>query len=397
MSTMLSTDARRKGTENSSGSTVRHDAKVFFIFIMIIHLYYHFTLQVPAKTEGLSKLPYPAPDATGPALASMQPCKIEYKLPSYVVVETQPEVSFWDDSIDRWSQENISDLVWDSATRKISFYSLRTASYSLTQPRILEFPYQYWIFRPKSSDEVELHLKTTRFEILFSISNEGVYLIGPMLPELAGLIYDDGNDITEDNVGQSSPRSPSARGVKASPAGRVRRVYQDPVKLLLDLKHSGINIMPEDRDDLTKYPQAKSDCHLKDSIVEKKAYADFADVSLKNDVIWSIHNKTKGTADRAVVRVRPNPLCEVISPFDPENDGDYKTCVFSKDKVCFAKGTDLKPNFDECGPTHTTLVLCFGDEGGAVVVDSYMSDMSTAKLVENVRRMASALRLLSFG
>merc|ERR1712196_470788 len=144
-------------------------------------------------------------------------------------------------------------------------------------------------------------------------------------------------------------------------------------------------------DDLQKYPSAGSTCHLKDPAVEKKAYADMADVCLQNDVVWSIHNKMKGQAARCIVRVRPNPLYDVHSPFDPENDGDYKTAVVMADKVAFAEGTDLKPDF-ALQKTHTTLVLCFEEEGAA---DSYASSTTTAKLVENVRRISSAMRLLS--
>ncbi|CAD7961893.1 unnamed protein product [Amoebophrya sp. A120] len=344
----------------------------------------------PEGTLRLKRLLYPNTEGGAQVnLATLQPCKIEYKVPDNSVIEAVPEVSIWVENEPAegaeqaggsssststggaWSTEHISEVQFDENTRKISFYSLRLGFFSITQPKNLEFPYSYWIIRPKfPGGEVELQLKTTRFEALFKINNEGVTMLGPALPELMSTILFDGDapPLPEDSEEEMQERK--------------RKVYHDPVKLLLELRECGINLLPEDSDDVGKT------C-IKDVAVANKAYADLATISLHNDIVFSNHNR-KLEKDQACFRIRANTQYDAHSPFDVDNDGDYKTVlVMGTEKITLVPGTDLKPNFTPI-QTHATLVMCMEN------MELYRSSLESVKIIERLRRLCTALRLLSF-
>ncbi|CAD7960863.1 unnamed protein product [Amoebophrya sp. A25] len=87
---------------------------------------------------------------------------------------------------------------------------------------------------------------------------------------------------------------------------------------------------------------------------------------------------------------RENRAFDAHSPFDVDNDGDYKTALTNgTDKVCFVHGTDLKPNFEPV-QTHATLIMCLDKP------EAYASSLESVKITERVRRLCIALRLLSF-
>ncbi|CAD7960864.1 unnamed protein product [Amoebophrya sp. A25] len=181
----------------------------------------------PEGTLRLKRLQYPNAEG-GLNLANLQPVKVEYKVPERSVIEVDsPVVSIWDAGEHNWSQEHISDINFDEDTRKISFYTLRLGIFSITQPKTLDFPYSYWLCRPKALGDVELQLKTTRFEVLFRINNEGICMLGPALPELMGAILFDGDapPLPEDSEEEMQERK--------------RKIYHDPIQLLLDLRQCG--------------------------------------------------------------------------------------------------------------------------------------------------------------
>jgi len=349
----------------------------------------------PEGTLRLKRLGYPNTEAGNVNLATLQPVKVEYKVPDNAVIEsTTPEVSIWeplpsndDDgegtTTGHWSTEHISEVSFDENTRKVSFYTLRLGYFSVTQPKSLEFPYSYWIMRPKfPGGEVELQIKTTRYEALFRINNDGVTMMGPALPELMGSILFEGD------------APPLPEDSEEEMAERVRRVYHDPVKLLLELRACGINLLPEDEDAVPKT------C-IKTRAVENKAYGDLSSICLYNDIVFSNHNRNSDEAvmgkDRCCFRIRSNERFDAHSPFDVDNDLDYKTVmILGTDKVSFTPGSDLKPNFTPI-QTHATLVMCMqGEGGGGGQAEKYQSSLDSVKIIERVRRLCTALRLLSF-
>jgi len=145
------------------------------------------TLRAFGERE-LTRLAYPAGDVSGAVLQSLQPCKIEYRVPSTVLLEDKIKVSYWDG--ENWARDHITDVNFDPLNRRISFYSLRLAPFAITQPKGLDLPLVYWILRPNSAEQVEMQVKTQRFELLIRVSEKGVSLMGPALPELEHVSFE---------------------------------------------------------------------------------------------------------------------------------------------------------------------------------------------------------------
>ena len=68
-------------------------------------------------------------------------------------------------------------------------------------------------------------------------------------------------------------------------------------------------------------------------------------ICLLNDIVFSGHNR-KVSQTNCVIRVRPNPMFGLHSPFDPENDADYKTVLVYPDKVSYTEGRRTGPSTD---------------------------------------------------
>lgn len=109
-----------------------------------------------------------------------------------------------------------------------------------------------------------------------------------------------------------------------------------------------------------------------------------------NDCVFSVHNHKLGR-DNIAARIRPNPLYDSHSPFDPDNDVDYKTVLFYPEKATFTAGFDLAPDWaPTC--THSNLIMCHDE---ARITEMH-SSLTSVKLIDNVKRMLSVMRIFSF-
>ncbi|CAE7650798.1 CFAP94 [Symbiodinium microadriaticum] len=188
--------------------------------------------QVPAPGKELMKLPYPNTEHTTASTAIAAPCKIDYKVPAHVLVSKSPVVSWWDASLERWSTEGISEITWEEDTRKISFFTARLASFSITQERHIDLPYKHWNMRPCDDLTVELTVQAARYELRFMISEDGLRLKGPQMPELLDVMFEAGS---------------GEAGGLSGPSGRRPRV-RSPATLLNELRECGLNLMPKNSD-----------------------------------------------------------------------------------------------------------------------------------------------------
>merc|ERR1719181_841279 len=125
----------------------------------------------------------------------------------------------------------------------------------------------------------------------------------------------------------------------------------------MELKECGLNFMPEDGDAafLEGYTP-------KDVETQARAYSDLSEIAAVYDIASSKHNKTLHT-ERALVRVRENPLFEEFDPLDPDCDSDYQAIMFFPDKACFVQSLEQKsPCREEMIRdhfTHSSLFLCY--------------------------------------
>eukprot|EP00405_Crypthecodinium_cohnii_P012981 CAMPEP_0206426960 /NCGR_PEP_ID=MMETSP0324_2-20121206/4731_1 /ASSEMBLY_ACC=CAM_ASM_000836 /TAXON_ID=2866 /ORGANISM="Crypthecodinium cohnii, Strain Seligo" /LENGTH=650 /DNA_ID=CAMNT_0053892099 /DNA_START=12 /DNA_END=1964 /DNA_ORIENTATION=+ len=350
--------------------------------------------QVPPPGEELVRLPYPNHEHATTAAITVQPCKIEYKVSSRVLVGKAPTISWWDPQEERWSQEGITEISWETETRKVSFWSARLAAFSITQRRYLDLPYKHWSMRPLAPLLVDLHIQAARYELHFVISEDGLRLKGPDEPELHDVMF----ATPEDSHRPDANGTVLESTINYGHSTRVTRV-RSPAALLKELRDCGLNLMPTDQD--AEYLDGYTP---KCSETEARAYSDLSEIAGFYDITSSIHNKNL-PPERAMVRVRENPLCEEFDPLDPDCDTDYQAILFFPDKSCFVKSFEEKNPCDESllpgHYTHASLYLCYDKvpKPGPTHADDLQRlevTCATARFVEAVRQTMQIMRLLSF-
>jgi hypothetical protein len=345
--------------------------------------------QIPPAGQELIKLPYPNTEHTITSTAiTVQPCKIEYKVPGHVLVAQSPTVSWWDAQAEKWSTEGITEIVWDTDARKVSFFSVRLAAFSITQERHLDFPYKFWSMRPVAPLTVELEVQAARYHLKFVITEDGLRLKGPNLPELHDVMYTE--EVEDVNDRDNSTRRPRVRS---------------PATLLKELQDCGLNLLPEDSD-------AKFLDGYTPKLVETqaRAYSDLSEIAAFYDIASSKHNKSL-PAERALVRIRENTLYEQFDPLDPDCDSDYTGILFFPDKVSFVRSLEgvspceeaLKPGHHprDGHVTHSSLYLGFDKHPAPAANHSEMLHqlevtVHNVRFVEAVRQTMQLMRLLSF-
>lgn len=344
--------------------------------------------QIPTPGQELMRLPYPNTDHTSAAASiQVQPCKIDYKVPATAVIQKNPTVSLWDPATEKWTSDGITEIVFEQETRKISFYSARLAAFSITQDRHLDLPYAHWCMRPVGPRLVELSIQASRFELSFVISEDGLRLKGPDLPELHSLIYETDRSKLKD-LGMTG----------TSLGSRTPRV-RSPATLLHELRQCGINLMPEDADAeyLDGYtPKAPE--------TEARGYSDLSEIAGIYDIASSVHNKVL-PKEKALVRVRVNTEYETFDPLDPDCDMDYQSIMFYPDKACLVKSLDRKVPCDESPlnghVTHASLYLCYERHPNpganhADLLQRIEVNCGNVRFVESARQTMQLLKLLSF-
>lgn len=351
---------------------------------------------IPAPGQELLKLPYPNTDTHTQTSVStaMQPCKVEYRVPPHCIVRKSPEISWWDASAEAWSIDGITEIAWEPEVRKVSFFSARLASFSITQERHLDLPYTWWCMRPLEPLVCQLTVQAARYQLQFVISEDGLRLKGPDLPELRDLMND----------GSGPDRLP-----------RVRT----PATLLCELRDCGLNLMPEDRD-----AEHLDGYRPKNPATEARAYSDLSEIAACWDIASSRHNKLlpdkehvldynkevpkdkfRPGNNRAIVRIRENLLHKQYDPLDPDCDVDYQAVMFFPDKSCMVQSMEQKSPCNETASvgheTHASHFMCCNkhpNPGPYHYEDlaRIRVNCSNARFCEAVRQTMALMRLLSF-
>ena len=158
---------------------------------------------------------YPTPAAGGDGMSgSAPPLRITFTVaPTVLLPEGTPRVGGWDADAGAWKVEGISEIEVNAETRAVSFVTPRLTALALLQHSHLELPYATWIWAPRGPGSGRLSLQTQRYLVSFDVSDAGVLLVAPKLPELQDLL-------------DGAPTSPA--------------------KLLLELKSRGLNLCPHD-------------------------------------------------------------------------------------------------------------------------------------------------------
>jgi cancer susceptibility candidate protein 1 len=315
------------------------------------------------------RLTYPSETAST-AAGTLQPCKLDFRVPDHVCLKaTKVTVSWWDDSNNGWSDDSITEVQWFEETRSISFFSLRLAAFAITQERHSDLPYKWWQIRSLAPQEAELAVQANRFEIRILITTAGVSLLGPVLPELKGLMYEkEGNP-------------------------PVRRILR-PGQLLRELQRSGINMMPTDED-----AQFIENLTPKAGETEARAYSDLSEIAGIFDITSSRHNRKLPT-DKAICRIRENLHYEEYDSLDVEGEADYKSVLFWPNKCALVQSLEsISPCNEDVlvgHGTHASMTLALESVASPEGKQRLGVSGANVRFIENVRKTMSMIRLLSF-
>lgn len=228
---------------------------------------------------------------------------------------------------------------------------------------------------------VELTVQAARYELRFMISEDGLRLKGPQLPELLDVMFETGS---------------GEAGGLSGPSGRRPRI-RSPATLLNELRDCGLNLMPKnsDADQLEGYTPKHPE-------TQARAYSDLSEIAAFYDIASSRHNKDL-PAERALVRIRENELREVFNPPDSDGDADYQAIMFFPKKCCQVQSLEgVSPCREAMAPghfTHASLYLCFEKDpapGPAERLQRLEVTTSTVRFVEAVRQTMQLMHLLSF-
>jgi len=336
---------------------------------------------IPPAGQEITWLPYPNTDHATTTSGALQPCKIEYKVPAQVLVRKNPTVSWWDVNSQTWSTDNIGEVHWEPDTRKISFFSQRLAAFAITQERHLDLPYKDWGLRPIATSEAMLTLHAARYEVKFLITEAGLTLKGPDLPEFQSLMW-----------------TPSLEGASIEEPNQREPLVLSPATMLWRMRQCGMNLMPEDYDAeyLTNYTP-------KNPETEARAYSDLSEIAGSFDIASSKHNRSLEPS-QAMVRIRENAHFEEYDPLDPDSETDYKAVMFFPNKSCFVDSLEsvhsstMTP--DHC--THGSFYLCVekAPQGAfnnvPEMLQRFEVSCANVRFVEAVRQTMQLCRLLSF-
>ncbi|XP_054243070.1 dynein axonemal intermediate chain 7 [Indicator indicator] len=135
---------------------------------------------VKVLDDGLEAYPYPpaeAEDTTHP------PIQITLKLPDHVVYFVDPVVARWDPVGQQWRTDGISNVVYESQEKRITFQLGTFSAVALLQEAHLNMPYQAWELRPTGVDEALLVVTTGFATIQIQIKDNQCMLSSVVMEE----------------------------------------------------------------------------------------------------------------------------------------------------------------------------------------------------------------------
>jgi cancer susceptibility candidate protein 1 len=236
-----------------------------------------------------------AKPAEGSAPVSMQnpPMRIAFTLADDVWIRknTTPRVAWFDEELQNWSEEDITEPKFESATRQLSFLTLHLTALAYVQDPLLDFPLAWWRFEPTADECVLLTICCQQVMIQITVRKNGECRL-------------------------SAPDNSEFR--------QLREDWMPPLILLHRLRASGVNLLPgEDFEGM-------DGVMVKDKELATAVGYNLGLVVSTMQIVPSRWNQSAGT-DQVVLR-----FSEVMDhsdePLDPSFDEGWHPVVFLKDE-----------------------------------------------------------------
>ena len=152
-------------------------------------------------STGVARLPYPVPPAgtdagagaavggSAAAAKDAPPMSVQMPVPAEVCLlpAGAPRVGWWDAHSSRWRTDGVSNVVYDTENRTVSFCTPHLTALALVQSRARLVPYRHWVLRPTSEASAVLTVRTAVCDVVLNVDAQGVSLLAPQLGALKSL------------------------------------------------------------------------------------------------------------------------------------------------------------------------------------------------------------------
>ena len=303
--------------------------------------------------------PYPPPDLSEVALASIGALRMSYQVQSHVYIPSDEDLQlcWWDQASSIWTDTDISDVSIDRESKIVSFKTKKLAPMALLLPRISDYPYSYFFIRSVSDTEALIDLTGPRLSYKFRITPGCLEFINHnKIPELSHL----------------------------------DSVPQQPGVLLFNLSKCGVHLLPENRDCIA------SNIKAKDQDSEELAILDIS-MNIRTFAFRSTRWNKMVPPHMVCVRVREN--LEYDEFFAEDEEQDWRTVSWYPNKCSFVNlkesSDELDLSIPEGHETHFLMNLVMKDNC-STEAEERMSEMKSFELSDTVKKTLRLLKILSF-
>ncbi len=214
------------------------------------------------------------------------PLRVTMVVPDDASVGPSPQVGWWNEGRKEWDTDGISEVAFDTETRRLTFASVRMTALSLVQSRIVSLPYRSWLIRPLSPNSASITVATAVDSVELLVTDSAVRLV--------------------------APRSAS---IEAShPQGMA------PGLLLKTLQSYGLNLSPSSSDAMLIRGLVP-----KDKTMEAFACKEIASIAPGFAVTYSCHNQRLPDTN---IAVRARYCTDYSQPPDMENSEAWQLVHF---------------------------------------------------------------------
>ncbi|VFV31863.1 Hypothetical predicted protein [Lynx pardinus] len=306
--------------------------------------------------EGLQKYIYP-PESTEDFETenAFPPIEVTLEVQENVIFFEDPMVARWDAEGKHWQTDGISNVLYQSEERLITFSLETFGPVTLIQDTHINMPFQSWELRPLDVNKVLLTVTTVFTEIQIQIKENLCMLAS----------------VKVDNKKHSSTLE-----------GR----WMTPISFILALKETGLNIFP------TGHSHFYVVINHKEPLVEIKAYRQLALLSSAFAFGWSKWN-VECSSKKVIVKLR-----EHLTEEEPVQDPNWTLLMFSGDRAQRLKINENSETFSEAlkeeTEFHSTLYHLVKDFASKEAMEKIRS--SKCQFIDSVCYMLLSTRLLSY-
>ncbi|XP_047722752.1 dynein axonemal intermediate chain 7 isoform X3 [Prionailurus viverrinus] len=306
--------------------------------------------------EGLQKYVYP-PESTEDFETenAFPPIEVTLEVQESVIFFEDPMVARWDAEGKHWQTDGISNVLYQSEERLITFSLETFGPVTLIQDTHINMPFQSWELRPLDVNKVLLTVTTVFTEIQIQIKENLCMLAS----------------VKVDNKKHSSTLE-----------GR----WMTPISFILALKETGLNIFP------TGHSHFYVVINHKEPLVEIKAYRQLALLSSAFAFGWSKWN-VECSSKKVIVKLR-----EHLTEEEPVQDPNWTLLMFSGDRAQRLKINENSETFSEAlkeeTEFHSTLYHLVKDFASKEAMEKIRS--SKCQFIDSVCYMLLSTRLLSY-